>query len=104
MAGIKPTSYIDEVALAHDYNYLVAKGSCAKMSAADSAAIELALNKSPYDVQARIMVIGLQLRKLLHLKEEEEIVVDPRLISNRVRALISHKEILDSLLDSGNYN
>jgi hypothetical protein len=68
MNGVKPTSYVDALALTHDINYLIATGDAKKLELADNIAIK----NSPYfSLQGLTMKLGLSARKYLHLKENE---------------------------------
>jgi len=65
MRGVRPTSYNDQVSLAHDINYLYAQGSHVKLNAADNKAIEK-FDNTPTGLIGKT---GLAARKYLHLME-----------------------------------
>lgn len=67
--GTQPTNYTDRLALAHDVNYYLASGSHPLLDKADDLAIDKA---SWFKREGILMKIGLTLRKLTHVKENNE--------------------------------
>jgi hypothetical protein len=66
--GVMPTSKTDRLAMFHDINYLLATGKPEFMDIADDKAINQA---SFFNPQGLVMILGLEARKVSHIKENE---------------------------------
>ncbi len=89
---VEPTSYTDSIALVHDINYLIATGSHVKLKYAD----DLAIKKAQTDFPGLTMKIGLTLRKMLHLKESEN-------VDNRQQMINTGRYLKNLVLTSPGY-